>query len=323
MSTKSAPIVLPVNQWNTSSIRYMQPKVNDRGGKSINIISTQTNRALHISTPLMMTWGISDFTDEKTGESDGKFNISLNFPNEQYKTEATNDFLKKLKDFENQILDDAVKNSEVWFGDELSRDVVKHNFFPFIKYSKDKNTKKLDLTKPPSIRAKVPNYDGRWAIEIYDTNQKLIFPCDNDRMTPQDFITKLSKVACVIQCGGLWFGGKGWGITWKLNQCVVKPQEIISVYGKCHIELSNDEITTMDKPIAETEAEDEEETVPASTPSQTFVADSDEEEEEEAEVVQAPVVKKVVKKVEAPVETAVAEAAAEPVKKKIVKKKVV
>jgi hypothetical protein len=322
MSNKSAPIVLPVNQWNTSSIRYMQPKINDRGAKSINIISTQTNRALHISTPLMMTWGISDFTDEKTGESDGKFTISLNFPNEQYKTEATTDFLKKLKDFENQILDDAVKNSEVWFGEELSRDVVKHNFFPFIKYSKDKNTKKLDLTKPPSIRAKVPNYDGRWAIEIYDTNQKLIFPCDNDRMTPQDFITKMSKVACVLQCGGLWFGGKGWGVTWKLNQCVVKPQEIISVYGKCHIALSTDEITTMDKPVAETEIEDDEETVPASTPSQTLVADSDEEEEAEPAPAPAPVVKKVVKKVEAPVEVA-AEPAAEPAKKKVVKKKVV
>ena len=320
MSNKSAPIVLPVNQWNTSSIRYMQPKINDRGAKSINIISTQTNRALHISTPLMMTWGISDFTDEKTGESDGKFTISLNFPNDQYKTEATTDFLKKLKDFENQILDDAVKNSETWFGDELSRDVVKHNFFPFIKYSKDKNTKKLDLTKPPSIRAKVPNYDGRWAIEIYDTNQKLIFPCDNDRMTPQDFITKMSKVACVLQCGGLWFGGKGWGVTWKLNQCVVKPQEIISVYGKCHIALSTDEITTMDKPVAETEVEDDEEAVPASTPSQTLVADSD--EEDESEPAPAPVAKKVVKKVEAPVEVA-AEPAAEPAKKKVVKKKVV
>lgn len=320
MSNKSAPIVLPVNQWNTSSIRYMQPKINDRGAKSINIISTQTNRALHISTPLMMTWGISDFTDEKTGESDGKFTISLNFPNDQYKTEVTTDFLKKLKEFENQILDDAVKNSEVWFGEELSKDVVKHNFFPFIKYSKDKNTKKLDLTKPPSIRAKVPNYDGRWAIEIYDTNQKLIFPCDNDRMTPQDFITKLSKVACVLQCGGLWFGGKGWGVTWKLNQCVVKPQEIISVYGKCHIALSTDEITTMDKPVAETEVDDDEEAVPASTPSQTLVEDSD--EEEEAEPAPEPVVKKVVKKVEAPVEVT-AEPAAEPAKKKVVKKKVV
>jgi hypothetical protein len=330
MSKQSSPIVISVDQWNTSGIRYMQPKVNDRGGKSINIISTQSNRALHLSTPLMMTWGISDYTDEKTGESDGKFTISLNFPNDQYNTEATDQFLKKLKEFENQILDDAVKNSEAWFGDELSRDVVKHNFFPFLKYSKDKNTKKIDLTKPPAIRAKVPNYDGRWAIEIYDTNQKLIFPCDNDRMTPQDFITKLSKVACVIQCGGLWFGGKGWGITWKLNQCVVKPQEVVSVYGKCHIELSSDDLSSMNKP-AHTEAVDDDEEViepTVSSKNAVEVEDSDEEQEEEPEpVVAVAPVKKVIKKaaesvVETPVAVAVA-VEAEPVKKKVVKKKVV
>ena len=67
MSKPSAPIVLNNSEWNTSAIRYMQPKINDRGGKSINIISTQSNRSLHISTPLMMTWGISDYVDEKTG----------------------------------------------------------------------------------------------------------------------------------------------------------------------------------------------------------------------------------------------------------------
>ena len=93
MSKQSSPIFVSVNDWTPSSIRYMQPKVNDRGAKSINIISTQTNRALHLSTPLMMTWGISDYTDEKTGESDGKFTISLNFPTEQYKTQATTEFL--------------------------------------------------------------------------------------------------------------------------------------------------------------------------------------------------------------------------------------
>jgi hypothetical protein len=325
MSKQSSPIVISVDQWNTSGIRYMQPKVNDRGGKSINIISTQSNRALHLSTPLMMTWGISDYTDEKTGESDGKFTISLNFPNDQYKTDATDQFLKKLKEFENQILDDAVKNSEAWFGDELSRDVVKHNFFPFLKYSKDKNTKKIDLSKPPAIRAKVPNYDGRWAIEIYDTNQKLIFPCDNDRMTPQDFITKLSKVACVIQCGGLWFGGKGWGITWKLNQCVVKPQEVVSVYGKCHIELSSDDLSSMNKPAPTEAVDDDEEVIEPTVSSKNAVEveDSDEEQEEPEPVVAVAPVKKVIKKTAEPVvETPVA-TEAEPVKKKVVKKKAV
>jgi hypothetical protein len=325
--SKSAPIVLNVNEWDTSAVRYMQPKINDRGAKSINIISTQSNRSLHISTPLMMTWGISDFVDEKTGESDGKYSMSLVFPSEDYKTPASSTFLDRLKAFENQILDDAVKYSDAWFGEELSREVVKHNFFPFLKYTKDKVTKKIDPTKSPSIRARIPNYNNKWGVEVYDTTSKLLFPCDNENMTPMDFVPKKSQVATVLQCGGLWFGGKGWGITWKVNQCVVKPQEVISVYGRCHIQLSNDEIDSMDKrvPLAGGgDDDDEAEALPASKPVvNTTVADSDEEEDEEPAPTPAPVPevkKKVIKK--APEPEPEPEPVAE-VKKKVVKKKVV
>ena len=333
MSKPATPIVLSVNEWNTGGIRYMQPKVNDRGGKSINMISTQSGRSLHISTPLMMTWGISDFVDEK-GESDGKYSMSLNFPNDDYATPATTEFLDKLKKFENQILDDAVKNSEAWFGEEMSREVAKHTFFPFLKYTKDKQTKKTDFSKPPAIRAKVPNYNNRWAVEIYDTKGKMLFPCDNENMTPMDFVPKKSNVACVLQCGGLWFGGKGWGITWKLNQCVVKPQETLSVFGRCHIQLSTDDIETLEtQEVVQTNDEDMEE-APASTsvPVSTEVADSDEETETESAPTPAPVVvKKVIKKVAAPEPVVAAAAVAveetsttDPaaIKKKIVKKKV-
>jgi len=331
----STPIVVSVSEWNTSSVRYMQPKVNERGGKSINIISTQTNRSLHLSTPLMMTWGISDFIDEK-GESDGKFSMSLNFPNSDYGSPQTEEFLKKLKDFESQILDDAVRNSEAWFGEEMSREVAKHTFFPFLKYTKDKTTKKIDASKPPSIRVKVPNYNNRWAIEIYDTGSNLIFPCDNENMTPMDFIPKKSNVACVVQCGGLWFGGKGWGLTWKLVQCVVKPQEVVSVYGKCHIQLSTDELSMIEKePVKVDGIDDEEETSivvkPVVTkPVSTTVEDSDDEKEE----VSVPVIETKVEQpvVVAPVEKIVEETSVSDttdpvdttvVKKKVVKKKVV
>jgi len=320
MSKPATPIVLSVSEWKPSAIRYMQPKVNDRGGKSISIISTQSNRSLHTSTPLMMTWGIADFVDEKTGESDGKFSISLNFPNPDFATPATTDFLDKLKEFENQILQDAVANSEAWFGEEMTLPVVKHTFFPFLKYTKDKTTKKIDPSKPPSIRAKVPNYNGRWAVEIYDTKQQRIFPCENENMTPMDFIPKKSNVACVLQCGGLWFGGKGWGLTWKLVQCVVKPQEVVSVYGRCHIQLSMDDINRLDTPPA-IKDDEEEESVPV--PVSTEVDDSDAEEEA---VVAAPV-KKVIKKADpAPAAVVSEETEAEVVaapKKKVLKKKVV
>ena len=83
--TKPVPIVLNMSEWDTSSIRYMQPKVNDRGAKSIVLISTQTNRALHISTPMMMTWGISDLVDEEGG-TDGKFRMLFHYNNKGYVT---------------------------------------------------------------------------------------------------------------------------------------------------------------------------------------------------------------------------------------------
>lgn len=333
--SKSTPIVLSVADWDPSAIRYMQPKVNDRGGKSINVISTQTGRSSHIATPLMMTWGIADYVDEKTGESDNKFTISLNFPNEDYSTAATRDFLKKMKAFETQLLQDAAKNSEAWFGEEMSLEVVKHMYFPFLKYSKDKVTKKFDYTKPPSIRAKVPNYDNRWVVEIYDTESKRLFPSDNPVHTPMDFIPKKSNVACVLQCGGLWFGGKGWGLTWKLVQCVVKPSaESQSIFGRCHIQLSSDELQSMSKNPAQGEEDDDEEEEQVANPVSTEVEDSDEEQEQEQEpepepvVETKPVVKKVVKKAvpepepEPVVEVTDTAVAVEPAKKKVVKKKV-
>jgi len=242
----SKSFVLTLPEWDVTNSRFMQPKVNDRGGKSVNIISNQTNRGLHISLPFLNTWGVSDYVDEKTGESDGKYSLSLSFPNEDYATESTRQALAKLKDFENFILDSAVKNSEVWWGEAVSREVAKHTFFPFLKYSRNKDTKKIDYTKPPSIRAKVPFYDGRWNTEIYNIKSQMIYPAD-DATTPMDHIPSRSNVACVLQCGGIWIGGKGWGLTWKLFQCVVKnnhPQ--YSLKGVCSVHIPKEELENND-----------------------------------------------------------------------------
>ena len=336
MSSQSKPVVLSVADWSPSAIKFMPPKVNERGGKAISLISKQTNRSLHVSTPMMMTWGVQDFIGDN-GESDGKWSMSLNFPNEEYKKPATDVFLQKVKDFENQILDEAVKNSELWWGEEMSREVCKHTFFPFLKYSKNKDTKKIDPSKPPSIKAKVPFYDGKWGLEIYDTKEQLVFPSDDKdkvHLTPVDFIPKLSQVACVLQCGGIWIGGKGWGLSWKMIQCVVKPREIVSVYGKCHIQLSSDDREAIDSQKIPDEDVDEEVEEPSTKPVTVFdtsAADSDEEAEAEPVATPAPTpsVKKVIKKapapveVEVPVEEPVAVAVEEAPKKKVVKKKVV
>ncbi len=338
--SNSKSVVLSVDEWNPASMKFMAPRVNDRGGKAISIISTATNRTLSISTPLLMTWGISDFVDEKTGESDGKYTISLAFPNEEYATPSASKFLEKLKQFETSIIDEAVKNSVAWWGGKpMSRDIVEYNYFPFLKYSKNKETKVVDYSRPPTIRAKVPNYDGKWNVEIYDTNSNLLFPgASTDLRTPIDFVPKQSSVACVLQCGGIWIGGKGWGLTWKLVQCVVKPREVVSIFGKCQIQLSNDERAAIesDKPVSSAAEPDDVDDVvaPVAVSHSTVVDDSDNEKEPEPEpepavpavvpVEEPPAapVKKVVKKV-VPVAPAVEEEPAvhaTVVKKKVVKK---
>ena len=359
-SKMSKPVVLETSEWNPASIKYMAPKTNERGGKAISMISKQTNRSLHISTPLLMTWGISDFVDEKTGESDGKYSLTLAFPNDEYSNPSVRAFLQKLKDFETQILKDAVANSEAWWGEEMELSVCKHTFFPFLKYSRTKDGKKLDYSKPPSIRAKVPYYDSKWNVELYDTKSNLIFPSTQAHLTPVDFVPKQSQIACVLQCGGIWIGGKGWGLTWKLVQGVVKPREIVSVFGKCHIKLSEEDRTVIETQKLE---EDGEPDAPAQAPTpvakkatqapvaSTHVEDSDDEEpqapaqpqaqeQEQEQEVQPPVetpaetpveikptVKKVVKKAATPAseesktEDAMEEEPAKPAAKKIVKKK--
>ena len=305
----SSPIVLTSSQWTPSAIRYMQPKVNDRGGKSITIISTQSNRSLYVTLPMLLTWGISDYTDEKTGEADGKYTMSIQFPRDMDRKPETDQALEKMKSFEEQILTDAVQNSEAWFGEQQSREIVKYGYFSFLKYSKNKDTKKIDTTKPPTMRPKVPCYEGKWKVEVYDTQSNMLFPSENPDATPMEFVPKRSNVITMIQCGGIWVGGKGWGVTWKLVQCVVKPQIMETVFGKCNIMVSDQVSEEMSKEVDDTKYPESSETVEDST----YVEDSDDDTpapvvtekvvepepvpEPEPEAPKKKVVKKVVKKV--------------------------
>lgn len=247
MSAKN--VVLNIEQFNPQSIKYMAPRLNPSGGKSISIISTQTNRTLCLVTPSMMTWGISDY-ENKEGVRDGKFNISLCFPMDGRNTPATDAFLEKVKAMEEKILNDVVSNSKLWIGQPMNRAIAEFNMSSSLKYSKSKETGETDYTKPPSIRAKVPKYDNKWNVEIYDPQNNLIFPTDNNNhLEPSEYVPSLSSVVCIIQCAGIWVVNGKWGITWKLVQCVVKPKEVVSILGNrtCLIELSAEDRATIER----------------------------------------------------------------------------
>jgi len=249
-------------------VRYTKPRVNKSGGKSVGILNSNTNKQLMLSTPLMLTWGVNEFVDEKTGRR--SYDMALQFPGGDYATEQTNQFLEAILEFQAKIKRDAVSNSKEWLNKaKMSDEVVDALFHPMLKYPKDKNTDEPDFTRSPTLKIKLDYWDNSFSCEIYDLNQKLIFPSpDNTGLGPLDLIPKATTVALVIKCGGLWFANGKFGCTWKLEQAVVKPRT--SYKGRCLINLSSEDTQRLQ---AQKEEEDDE-----NVGGVDMAEDSDEEE---------------------------------------------
>lgn len=257
--------------FNPINTMYTTIKANEKGGKSLNILNKQTKTGLRLSTPLMLTWGASEFIDQE-GNGNGKYEMSLQFPQEEYSNEDCKSFLKNMQSLENKIKADALVYSKDWFGKvHKSADIIEELFTPMLKFPKIKGTSEPDYSKKPTLRLKLPQWQGAWKSEIYDEDGNSLFPNkENHTITPLDYLKKGAMVACVIQCGGIWFTNGKFTVTWKLLQAVVqKPKASIS--GQCLIKLKPAEKEQL-KSAAVVQEDDIEDSINA------HVEDSDDEE---------------------------------------------
>jgi hypothetical protein len=298
--------------FNANNILYTSVKANDKMGKSLNILNKFTRSGLRLSTPLMLTWGASEYVDPE-GNGNGKYEMSLQFPQTEYSNPDCEAFFKNVKELEDKIKADALINSKDWFGKvHKSADIIDELFTPMLKYPKIKGTSEPDMSKKPTLRVKIPQWEGIWKTEIYDEDSNALFPNkENSTITPLDFLKKGTMVASVIQCGGIWFTNGKFTVTWKLLQAVVqKPKG--SITGQCLIKLKpaeKEQLKAMPAPVEENES---------------VLAHVEDSDEEEVQTPAEPVLQKEVQELVAEVEQDAGPAVvAEEVKpkKKIIRKK--
>ncbi len=256
-----------------SSLGFSAPKVNSAGGKNVNLLNTDTKKQVVLSTPLMLTWGLNEFKDEATGKC--SYDLSLQFPSDSYPNEQASEWLEKLKAYEAKIKATAVEKAKEWFNKPtMSADVVDALWTPMLRYKKGPDGMP-DESSAPTLRIKVPFWQGDWKCEIYDMDDSTLYP-NTEGVTPMELVPKLTNVAMIIQSGGVWFANGKFGTTWKLVQAKVKPRA--SLKGRCHIALSADERQKLD---AQKEHSDDQEP--------TQVVDSDDEDSAAAETAQPDV----------------------------------
>jgi hypothetical protein len=251
----ASEMVIPGASFNPEKdMKYTKPKVNSVGGRSVGIVNSKTSTVLNLSSPLMLTWGVNDFTDDKTGKV--SYDLALQFPNEGFETPATKKFLENMAAFEKKIKEDAIANSKEWFSKpKMTADAVDALWTPVLKYPKNKDTLEADTTRAPTIKVKLPFWDGAWKeLELYDVDMQPVFPDPmNPALSPKDLIAKGSHIAVSIQCGGIWFANGKFGVTWKLFQAIVKPK--MSLKGKCHIKLDEEDKTKIVSQVVPTDVD--------------------------------------------------------------------
>ncbi len=245
--------VLPANI-DLSNLKYSQVKILSSGAKTV-YINYGTSK-LRIQTPVMyVPYGINEggFEDKnaklEVKSTDKKYDITLSFKGHE-ENEKIGTFLKKVKELEQKIIDDAFQYREPWFKDsDLDRKMLEKFFSPVVKVDKDKNTGKVVGKYPPTIRFKLP-YDNE--------NDKFKFQSYNMEKEPielLDILTKLKggKAQLIVELSAIWFSGSKFGITFKV------------ITGKFQRSISNDvsfiDDSDTENAVNQVEEEEDEEVV--------------------------------------------------------------
>ena len=279
-------LIVKAKEFTPSKVTYDEPVTNKRGGKSVNL--RLNGQPIVLQIPLMLTWGVNEWVDEQNGTV--KYDMALQF--DPQKSTAQTAFLKSMQDFQDKVKNDAVIHAKKWFGKKMSLEVINALMYPMLKHRKNKETGEPDYTSNPTLKLKVPFWEGRYNVEIYDmARQALYLPpkygCGQEGnkapgaatdSTPRDFIPKASHVKGLIRCGGMWFAGGKCGVLWQLLQVNVRPPTRLVGSGKCYIMDDSDD----DEVLENLEQKDSEE-VEEDTP--TFGEDPKSSSEDEPEEV--------------------------------------
>ena len=279
MATNAMELITSADAFDTTKLSYGGIRVNSRGGKSIKILDARKN-GLVLSTPLILTYGIQKNVDDDTGRV--SYNMALQFPSDDYANGSMKNLMAELKALEEKILDDAVTNSKEWFNKtNQTREVAEALFYPILKYPKNKDTGDLDYSRSPTWRVKIPCWEGKFNVELYDMNESPIYlpshEIDEDAF-PNN-IPKMSHVIAAVQCNGIWFAGGRFGVTWNLVQGMVRRP--VRIAGGCHLRLSDSDRTA----VASINKREEEEGglgEPEDDTADVQVEDSDSDSEDEA-----------------------------------------
>ena len=249
-----AESIIKAQNFEPENVVYSDLKKTPSGGKQVHVNYGET-QGLVMQTPSMRCpFGIKSYDDESV-----KYTLELSFGNfsEGDQLEA---YHNAMEEFDDKLLEDGVSNSMSWFGKKgVSKEVLKALYTPQLRVSKDKETGEPDGKYPPTVRIKIPYYEGKWQCKVFDENKNRIEGDLKDVLVPG------CEVKALLKCGGLWFISGKYGCTWKAIQLVVKKPQGFDNYSFIDSDAEDDGAedieNALDENLIESSSEEEDEPV--------------------------------------------------------------
>lgn len=200
-----------VNDIDLNEIVFSQPKANVMGGQSVYLSMPNDDKIIVQTPKVQLPYGISTFNN--------RHSVNFVFGSATPTTKRFVDFLQKFDDLS---VSRACVESSNWFGKKIDKTIIKDLYNSQLKHTKDGD----------GMRAKLIMKNNEFVGDVFDFNKQ---PITIQAVQPG------STVQAIIECVGMYFINKEFGITWKVVQLKLQPNNKITGYSFVDDEPEHDE----------------------------------------------------------------------------------
>ena len=202
-------IIYP-STFNSKSITISAPRVLQSGAKQAYLNYDGGRMVIQSAVAMQSPFGLNAFQNQ---QGTNEYSVDLSFRGQEQRPELQ-EFKTVLEQLDELMINEGVKNSKAWFKADLNREVIKAFYTPTLKYSKDKEGNVLSY--PPNMKVKLPKKNGEWDTKFYDLKGT-----PYKGVPVEDLIVKGTQITAIVECGGVWFAGSKFGLTWRAKQIAI------------------------------------------------------------------------------------------------------
>lgn len=254
----SSNVVFP-NTFAVSKISITQPKVLESGAKAAYLNYEGGKLVLQSAIAMSLPFGLSVYDKNPTGTPE--YSIDLSFRGADKNAEIKL-FQDRLQELDAYMIDQGVKNCKSWFKSDLKREVIQAFYTPTVRFAKDKEGNLQPY--PPTLKIKLRKPNGDFEAKFYDVKGNAY-----KGVPVEDLLAKGVQLTALIECGGVWFAGSKFGLTFRAKQIIIHklPERLADFAFRL--------------PSSVVEADTGSALAPYATASSSAAAEPEEEEEEE------------------------------------------